>query len=278
MSEIETSEMSRGNTKSLSISGKTQITQSRYWCFTWNNYDLEESEQNEIYFQKHGFLYVMGFEVGESGTPHIQGYLEHEKRFRPSELKFEKTKWNSIHWEKRKGSRQEAGTYCMKDGNYKTNMNLPRPVVLMTRDRMRPEQLAIADKFKEREDPLFGRNIHWYWEETGNWGKSVLKLYMVDQMGAIEVGGGAKDTFCGIAAALEKRDVPIVIFDIPRASSEYVSYQAIEKIKDGCFFSPKYESGMVRFNKPHIICFANERPQEEKMSLDRWRICHLGSI
>ena len=38
------------------------------------------------------------------------------------------------------------------------------------------------------------------------------------------------------------------------------------------FFSGKYESGMVRYNKPHVIIFANCRPDIEKLSKDRWKV------
>lgn len=56
----------------------------------------------------------------------------------------------------------------------------------------------------------------------------------------------------------------------------YVSYEAIESVKDGIFFSGKYESGMTIFNQPHIICFANFAPDIGKMSSDRWKIFELS--
>jgi hypothetical protein len=95
---------------------------------------------------------------------------------------------------------------------------------------------------------------------------------MIDQMGAFEVSGKGADVLCGISKFIEEhgRCPPIIIYDIPRSTSEYVSYQSIEKLKDGKFFSGKYESGMVRYNKPHIVCFANCEPDVEKLSGDRW--------
>jgi len=218
----------------------------------------------------------MGNEIGESGTPHIQGYIEHEKRFRPSELKFGCIEWNDIHWEKRKGNAKQASEYCAKDGDYVTNMKIRKPVIKLKRSLMRPEQLAVADKYNEPEDPVFGRQIHWYWEEQGGWGKSVLTKYMVDTMEAIVIGGAKEsDVLCGVTAALEKKDVPIVIVDVPRHGN--VCYRAIEKIKDGCFFNTKYESSMVRFNSPHILVFSNEPPDETRFSADRWVVTELTS-
>ena len=49
----------------------------------------------------------------------------------------------------------------------------------------------------------------------------------------------------------------------------------MEAIKNGCFFSGKYESGMVRFNSPHILVFANEPPERTKLSQDRWCVFAL---
>ena len=103
---------------------------------------------------------------------------------------------------------------------------------------------------------------------------------MVDQMNAICVGGKAADAKCIIASVVQKTGEcpPIVIIDIPRCNGGFVSYQAIESIKNGIMVSTKYESGMVRFNKPHLLIFANEPPNMEKLSKDRWVVTELGGI
>lgn len=87
-----------------------RIVPSRYWCFTLNNYTDEEVEQ--LMDGNFGNI-VFGYEKGENGTPHLQGYIEFEKKTRPSET----IKNKRIHWEKRKGSREEAFNYCIKDCN-----------------------------------------------------------------------------------------------------------------------------------------------------------------
>jgi len=101
---------------------------------------------------------------------------------------------------------------------------------------------------------------------------------MIDQMEALEVAGANADILCGINKMIEIRGGinPIIIFDVPRTNSNHVSYQAIEQIKNGKFFSPKYESGMCRFNKPHIVIFANEPPNTSMLSEDRWIIRELS--
>lgn len=58
-------------------------------------------------------MIVMGFEKGESGTPHIQGYIIFTRMYRLSQLK---TLSPRAHWEKAKCA--DAANYCMKDGDY----------------------------------------------------------------------------------------------------------------------------------------------------------------
>jgi len=269
------------------VEPKKQVNQSQYWCFTFNGYTDFQLETLEAYFLRGHFGFIMGKEIGTGkyknnwanvkGTPHIQGYVEHEKRFRPSELKFDGCcTWHDMHFEARKGTQYQAAIYCAKDGDYVTNLAcIKEPTARLKRAMMRPEQLLIADKYIEPENPLFGRQIHWYWEQRGGWGKSVLTKYMVDTMKAIVIGGSKEgDVLCGVTAAVEKGEVPIVIVDVPRHGK--VCYRAIEKVKDGCFFNTKYESCMVRFNSPHILVFSNEPPDEEQFSADRWVVQRLS--
>jgi len=65
------------------------------------------------------------------------------------------------------------------------------------------------------------------------------------------------------------------VFDIPRTNIDYLNYEAIESIKNGCFFSGKYECTQVIMNCPHVIIFANSPPLEHKLSIDRWHIINI---
>ncbi len=83
-------------------------------CFTLNNYTETETKQLKDLECKY---IVFGFEVGESGTPHLQGYLELSKRMRFNALiKYLGTK--RCHIEKRKGTSKQAINYCKKDNNF----------------------------------------------------------------------------------------------------------------------------------------------------------------
>jgi len=108
-----------GNT---SISPACRISASKQWCFTWNNYNGSDVSNFEEILKKAG-SYVFGYEIGESGTPHLQGYVEFNKKLRPLECKeFPK----QIHWEKKSihSTRTQCIDYCCKDGTYSTNMQM----------------------------------------------------------------------------------------------------------------------------------------------------------
>lgn len=256
---------------------KKQISPAVEWCFTLNNYTCEELNEVSSKVPLLGAKYIVGHEIGKKGTPHLQGYIYFKKKCRPKSH----FKTDRIYWEKTKGKIIDQN-YCGDKNKHPENKilfqkGIPKPTVLMTRELLWPRQIEIVDKYMEDEDPLFGRKVHWYWEVNGNWGKSQTCTHMIDFMGAMEVSGANSDVLCGVTNWIEKNEEAprIIIFDIPRCNHGAVSYQAIEKIKDGKFFSGKYESGMCRFNRPHIVCFSNEAPAIEELSEDRWEIFRL---
>lgn len=223
--------------------------------------------------------YVFGEEYGNSGdTPHLEGYMYFEKK---TEFHIIQQLFKFSDLQPSNKARMKSGVkYCVKEGNrIFTNIKIPKPLVTVKYDMLRPDQQAIVELFKEDEDPIHGRNIYWFWESKGNWGKSFTCLHLIDYCGAIVVQGKNNDILCGVKDYFDKHgEVPrLIIFDIPRVNANHVSYQAIESVKGGAFYSGKYESGMARFNKPHICCFANEMPEIDNLSADRWRIVNLNN-
>lgn len=49
----------------------------------------------------------------------------------------------------------------------------------------------------------------------------------------------------------------------------------IEQIKNGIYFSGKYESQMKYDKPPHVVVFSNTMPDQSKLSADRWNIVFL---
>lgn len=89
-----------------------QNVRSRNWCFTLNNYT--EDDHVIIRNIEHKYL-VVGKEVGESGTPHLQGYIvfQNAKTFGAVQKLFKRA-----HLEAMRGTPLEASTYCKKDGDF----------------------------------------------------------------------------------------------------------------------------------------------------------------
>lgn len=90
----------------------------RYWCFTLNNPTAEELEAlGKAVRDSEACTYLgYGREVGECGTPHLQGYVEFSAKLRLGGVR----KFNGfgrMHLELRKGTQKEAIDYCQKDSS-----------------------------------------------------------------------------------------------------------------------------------------------------------------
>lgn len=83
---------------------------SRGWCFTINNYTIEDITKCEQCVCKY---ITYGREVGESGTPHLQGfiYFDNAKTLAAVKNCFHPT----AHLEKQRGTTAQAIEYCHKE-------------------------------------------------------------------------------------------------------------------------------------------------------------------
>ncbi len=88
--------------------------------------------------------------------------------------------------------------------------------------------------------------------------------------------GKAADMKMAIAGAAKSGiDPRLVIMDVPRSKSGYVSYTGMEEIKNACFLSSKYEVAQYVGAHPHMLVFANTPPEWHKMSGDRWKVFRI---
>lgn len=88
----------------------------RNYCWTLNNFTDEEVENIKENCKSEKIRYcVFGIEVGEKGTPHLQGYVEFVGSIRLNAMK-ELLGCDRMHIEKRMGTAKQARDYCMKDG------------------------------------------------------------------------------------------------------------------------------------------------------------------
>lgn len=91
------------------------MARARGWCMTMNNYTEKFFDGLKDWAEKNVEYAVIGREVGESGTPHLQIYFEFSTM---KSFKQMKKLHNKLHIEKRIGTKEQAANYCKKDGNY----------------------------------------------------------------------------------------------------------------------------------------------------------------
>lgn len=94
----------------------------KHWCFTLNNYNESEITKLTSLASSTKYL-IFGKEVGENGTPHLQGYVVFNSKKRLRQLKALVSE--RAHFEKKRGSPKQAADYCKKDGDYQEYGQLP---------------------------------------------------------------------------------------------------------------------------------------------------------
>lgn len=92
-------------------------TRTRYWCWTLNNYTQEECDHIRNLQHHDNVRYITyGIEVGEGGTPHLQGFIY---LFRHQKFPYLKNLLGQrVHLEAMRGQPGEAISYCHKQGEY----------------------------------------------------------------------------------------------------------------------------------------------------------------
>lgn len=246
---------------------------AKCWIFTlhlktdkgrWNSITSwwEQIQKKRSIFK----MYRFAMEYGESGLkPHIQGAFILHKKLRMGQLKNILLD-DTIHLEIMKGTWGDQ-EYCGKEGHeLYTN---DRKVQLISKDILWDWQLEVISWFENYCD-MFDRKVHWIKGDCQ--GKSMVCKYLIDNEDSIVVEGKNNDILYGISEYVKQHgnSPKIVIVDIPKCNQGAVSYQALEKIKNGFFFNAKYESTMCRFDPCHILVMSNEDPELHNFIQDRW--------
>lgn len=165
------------------------MSRSRSWCFTWNNpYPNDRVEEFASLLEDgKAKYYIFGYEVGASGTPHIQGYVDFINATTLSALK--KKYDNKIHWESRKGTFEQAVEYCKKDGNFqewgvpqvkkgkRTDIEKVKEIVKdggnmadvleVVTSYQACKFAELAMKYKKVPMKWYDKQVRWFWGPTG---------------------------------------------------------------------------------------------------------------
>lgn len=256
-----------GNTITPSV---RQISPAKQWCFTFNNYDETDIVPMCQKFQASAKKWLFSREIGESGTPHLQGCVEFSKKLRPLSLGLPR----QIHWEKSKGTWDQNVTYCLKDGGEKWlgGFKPKRPLKKLPCEvQLYPWQQSLMNLLAGEPDD---RDIFWIWESTGRTGKTTFLKWLMRFHEAIPLEGKKND----ILHCAAEHESELYVYDMERSLEQFVSYASIEKIKNGSYMSGKYEGAVVDRNPPHLVIFANFPPEMSKLSLDRWQVYEIESL
>lgn len=275
---VEQTEQGGGNKQPpLFIESKASF-QSVCWVMTYNNYPNDIFEQIERHLVPLCSKYCFGKEVGDKGTPHIQGAFVLKKKMRQGTIYnlFKAT----FFLEKMKGKWSDQ-KYCAKDGKFITNVifkpSKPK-IKILSYDILNAWELKVDDICRNQSPD--DRTIYWFWSKQGCVGKTTFCKYLHKTFECCIIGGKAIDSKNCIASFInqseDKRSPDIVLCPIPKSmDTTFFSYEGVESIKDMFFYSGKYEGCQVNDNSPHLFVFGNEPPDESKCSADRWKIYEI---
>ena len=256
---------------SMTKSGNTiQISPSKHWCFTLNSYSQTHIDYILNIDKEIVPKYVFQEECGESGTAHLQGYLCFGTKKRPHSV-FKK-EWGA-HWEKCRNIKASI-KYCQKEDTRKEGT---KPYY-----RGIDPPYSINIEFYEWEKELHSillnkpddRTIHWIYEKKGCRGKTTFQKWCyLNLERCITLSGKPSDMKNGILQYYIKNNTfPLIVFMNISRDNHLNDFSGIEAIKDMFFYSPKYEGGMVCGPSPHVMIFANYKPETYHLSKDRWNI------
>lgn len=92
---------------------------STRWCFTHNNYSEDDEQLISAFFAVDCKYGVFGREVGDSGTPHLQGFFVLDcTGSRSFDWVRNRFPVAGVHLEAARGTTKAAAAYCKKDGDY----------------------------------------------------------------------------------------------------------------------------------------------------------------
>lgn len=266
--------MTRTNSSNSSTrSGNTrQISPAKHWCFTLNNYTIDDINNIKQISSSIVPKYVFQEETGENGTKHLQGYVQFKDKRRPKGI----FKNKKIHWEKTRNIKASI-EYCQKEDTRSGEVfyrGIPKKYQISIR-HWQPWMYEVLGEVDNEPDE---RKITWVWEPEGNRGKTIFSKWLyLNRPNVLVLSGKAADMKHAIVQYIEKNNIHprTILVNVPRSKLEFISYTGLEEVKDMFFFSGKYEGGMVCGPNPHIIVMANAEPDREKMSDDRWKIINI---
>jgi len=253
---------------------------SRGWCVTVNNYDDADIHRfRDFHDSTAGCKYlIIGKEVGESGTPHLQIYLHVENPRYGNVLR--QACGAKGHWAAAKGTPAQNQTYCSKEGDFLEYGDLPEQGkrndlatlvkrvctdgatmdtliaggeydVLATYCRNEKSMSKLVGRCQGKRDASVTPTVHWIWGSTGTGKSRWAYENFPDAYRVSTDGNGWWDGYAG-----EK----VVVMDDYRANA--FSYSMLLKILDRYPMQVKQKGSMAELLATHFIITSNQKPQD----------------
>lgn len=263
------------------VSGNTkkQPNKNKHWFFTFNNYTEADIIELQDVFNRFCISWIFQEEIGECGTPHLQGCVKCIDPMRWTEFKLSK----KIHWEKliswtggskycTKDETSNGQIYCSKDLEHVRKRALECRIKTIRKEDFYDWQKYAYEQLKYEADD---RLVHWIYSRSGKKGKSAFTKYMVKHENFIFLSNGKSSDIANLIVNQDMSKVRGIIFDLSRCQGNKINFDAIENIKNGMICSMKYEGGIKIFNPIHVMVFSNEAPELDKLSSDRWKVTDI---
>lgn len=293
------------------------VKRVRGFCLTINNYSNDEFEsiKNKLtkeYQDDKVVYYVIGREIGKTGTPHLQMFVYYKNARSFSAVKKQYTR---AHIEMMAGTAQQASDYCKEDGDYYEQGEVPNNVSVNLWNEIKDlikegvEWKVLVETYPEYAVKYSTGLRNFYNELSPKYQYSLPSEVRPFQQALLDLSkedphdrqvfwlydkvGNSGKTKLALHLASQQgwlilengKSADIahswngenVIFDFSRTQRSHINYQVIESIKNGKIFSAKYSS-MVKIHKPpHVWIFANFMPEISSLSLDRWVVAEMRS-
>lgn len=286
---------------------------AKHWCFTLNNYTPADLDRLSTLPQDATYL-IYGKEIGEQGTPHLQGQVCFRSRKRLNQvigiigqahLSVTKYLLESIEYCKKEGDFNEYGEIPKTQGG-RTDLEDFKASVkegVTCLKTLRDEHSEVVAKYPQfvldyitdwkAQQPVTPHPLRQWqseiYEKLIRPPKEREIVFIVDL-----AGNQGKSWFCRYycdlhenaqiivpgkkadMARILREDCKVFFFDCPRSKQgEFIQYDLLEEIKNGYVFSGKYQSVIKKFATPHVVVCMNEHPDMTKLSHDRYTIITL---
>jgi len=258
---------------------------------------------------------VFGKEVGDSGTPHLQGFVKFRERKRLQQVK-QLLRNDTVHCEVARHVVQ-AAEYCKKDGEFQEFGELSTPGkrndLTEFKEAVKRGVLSISKLREEYSEVVakFPRFVSDYVDDhtpkpelpmhpLRDWQQTLYHdLILPPNSRTIHfvidrVGNKGKTWFAHYYCRLHDNaqiilpgrkvdmafqlrcDIRVLFMDAPRSKQgEFVQYDFLEEVKNGFVSSPKYESRHKQLQPCHVVVLMNESPDMSKLSADRYKLIEL---